>query len=261
MYFSSHTVEPVLATTWILGHAFSVPSIRGFKCTECVLENATTWEMRIADTGGRPEASNQPGKGDHIRQIERKTLFRSSNFPLTGTLDERSSRLWAPLALSLPIMPPACMWELPIADDDGSRRGMMCTTLLRFFEPNLANETTWEILPHIPSPFGGRNSQVRLSPQDDSVKFYQKQGSSNLCGLWGRWFTHLMNWTGLRTICGWVQWKIWVFTLRYLLPGCEMVSDSQWATCMFSMFVEPSVSKFLVFTMHGQSITGIFQCK
>ena len=77
------------------GHAFSVPSILGFKCTECVLENATTWEMRIADTVCGPKASIQPGKSDQIRQIERKTLFRSSNVSLAGTPDKRSSRLQA----------------------------------------------------------------------------------------------------------------------------------------------------------------------
>ena len=90
-YFSKKcrlgTVEPVLATTWqkrppeICGHTISVPWIHGFKCTECVLENATTWEMRIADTEGRPKASIQPAKSDHIRKIERKTLFWLSNFP------------------------------------------------------------------------------------------------------------------------------------------------------------------------------------
>ena len=82
-----HTVEPVLATTWQkrppenCGHTISVPSIRGFKCTDSVLENATTWEMRIADTKGRPKASIQPEKSDHMRQIERKALFCLSNFP------------------------------------------------------------------------------------------------------------------------------------------------------------------------------------
>ena len=62
------TVEPVLATTWQkrppenCGHTISVPWIHGFKCTECVLEIATTWEMRIADTEGRPKALIQPAK-------------------------------------------------------------------------------------------------------------------------------------------------------------------------------------------------------
>ena len=162
------TVEPVLATTWQkrppenCGHAFSVPSILGFKCTECVLENATTWEMRIADTVCRPKASIQPGRSDQIRQIERKTLFRSSNVSLAGTPDdERSSRLQARLGMVVANYAPASIWELPIADDDGSRGGM-CTTLLKTLEPSLANETTWEIGPLIRSPFGGRNSQVWL---------------------------------------------------------------------------------------------------
>ena len=93
------TVEPVLATTWQkrppenCGHTISVPSICGFKCTECVLENATTWEMRIADTKGRPKASIQPEKSDHTRQIERKALLCLSKFSFVGTSNERSSRL------------------------------------------------------------------------------------------------------------------------------------------------------------------------
>ena len=79
--FLSYTVEPVLATTWQkrppenCGHTISVPSIRGFKCTECVIENATIWEMRIADTEGRPKASIQPAKSDHMRQIAAKNTF------------------------------------------------------------------------------------------------------------------------------------------------------------------------------------------
>ena len=162
------TVEPVLTTTWQkrppenCGHANSVPSIRGFKCTECVLENATTWEMRIADTGGRPKASIQPGKSDHIRQIKRKTLFQSSSFSLAGTPDERSSRLQAWLAHGRCQLRP----RVHVGTTDRWWRwlvqGHVYKSILKKFEPNLPNETVWEIGPLIPSPFGGRNSQVWL---------------------------------------------------------------------------------------------------
>ena len=116
------TVEPVLATTWQkrppenCGHTISVPRIHGFKCTECVLENATTWEMRIADTKGRPKASIQPAKCDHIRNIERKTLFRSSNFSFAGTPNERSSCLQAPFGKAVANYAPAYTWEPRIAN-------------------------------------------------------------------------------------------------------------------------------------------------
>ena len=41
-------------------------------------------------------------------------------------------------------------------------QGHVYNSILKIFEPNLANETTWKIGPLTPSPFGGRNSQVWL---------------------------------------------------------------------------------------------------
>ena len=70
----ANAVKPVFASTWQkrppdnYGHAVSVPPNRGFKCTQGLLENATTWKMRIAGTEGRPKVSIQPDKVDHIRQ-------------------------------------------------------------------------------------------------------------------------------------------------------------------------------------------------
>ena len=117
--------------------------------------------MRIADTGSQPNASIQPGKSDHIRQIAWKTLFRSSNFSSVGTPNEQSSHLQAPLGM---VVAPAYMWGLPIADAwcRWLVQGHVYNSILKIFETNLANETTWEIGPFIPSPFGGRNSQVWL---------------------------------------------------------------------------------------------------
>ena len=60
----------------------------------------------IADTVCGPKASIQPGKSDQIGQIERKTLFRSSNVSLAGTPDKRSSRLQA--RLGMVVAPCAC---------------------------------------------------------------------------------------------------------------------------------------------------------
>ena len=69
------------------------------KCTECVLENATTWEMRhCGHRRSGPKLQFNLGKDDHIRQNKRKTLFQSSSFSLAGTPDGRSSRLQAWLA-------------------------------------------------------------------------------------------------------------------------------------------------------------------
>ena len=122
--------------------------------------------MRIADTVCRPKASNQPGKSDQVRQIERKKLFRSSNVSLAGTSDKPSSRLQARLGMVVanyapPPPPRACgnytdrWWRWLV-------RGHVYDSILKIFEPSLANETTWEIGPLIPSPFGGRNSEVWL---------------------------------------------------------------------------------------------------
>ena len=145
------TVKPVLATTWQkrppenCGHVFSVPSIRGFKCTECILENATTWEMRIADTGSRPKAVIKPAKSDHICQNEWKTLFWLSNFSFAGTPNERSSRLQALLGMVVANYTPAYTWELPIADFDGS---CMCMGILVWTTPfwKFLNQT-WQMRP------------------------------------------------------------------------------------------------------------------
>ena len=120
---------------------FSVPSIRGFKCAECVLGNAATWEMRIADTRGRPKASIQPAKSDHIRQIERKTPFRSPSFSFAETSNERSWRLQALLGMVVAKYAPAYMWELSIANVDGSRRDMRTTPYW-----NALNQT-WQMRP------------------------------------------------------------------------------------------------------------------
>ena len=133
-FFAKCTVEPVLATTWQkrppenCGHTISVPWIYGFKCTECVLEIATTWEMRIADTEGRPKALIQPAKRDHIRKIERKTLLWLSNFSFAGTPNERSSCLQE--CLQAPFgNAPAYMWEPPIAITNVMARAGACVQL------------------------------------------------------------------------------------------------------------------------------------
>ena len=72
--------------------------------------------MRIADTEGRPKASIQPAKSDHIRKNERKTLFSLSNFSFAGTPNERSSCLQAPFGKAVANYAPAYTWEPPIAN-------------------------------------------------------------------------------------------------------------------------------------------------
>ena len=144
------------------GHAFSVPSILGFKCTECVLENATTWEMRIADTVSAQSFDSTWEKRPNTSNWPKNTFSIVQRFPCRHSgqaIIAFASSTWHGMVVAN--YAPACMWELPIADGVGSCGGM-CTTLLNIFEPNLANETTWEIGPLIPSPFGGRNSQVWL---------------------------------------------------------------------------------------------------
>ena len=147
-----NTVEPVLATTWQkrppenCGHTISVPLIRGFKCTECVFENATTWQMRIADTEGRPKASIQPAKSDHMRQIGAKNTFWLPNFPSQAlrTSDLRVFKLR--LAFSLP--PLTRGYHLSLMS--WLAQGHVYNSILKISEPNLANETTWKIGPLYP---------------------------------------------------------------------------------------------------------------
>ena len=127
--------------------------------------------MRIADIGGRPKVSIEPVKSDHIRQIQRKILFNRPTFPSQALRMSDHHVYKLRLAWSLPITPPRTC---------GDNRSLMSlararacvNSVLKNFEPNLANETTWEIGPLTPSPFGGRNSQVWL---------YNYKKKCNLC--------------------------------------------------------------------------------
>ena len=142
-----NTVESVLATTWQkrplenCGRTFSVPSNPGFKCTECFLENATTWEMRIADTGGRPKVLNQPDakattciklseKLFSIDQLflhkhSKRAIFAFASFAWRGRCQLR----------------PAYTWELPMADVDGSHRAYVQLHIEFFLNQ------TWQMRP------------------------------------------------------------------------------------------------------------------
>ena len=140
------TVEPVfiyiIATTYQkrppenCGHTISVPWIRGYKCTECVLENATTWEMRIADSEGRQ--SNLQKATTYVKLSE-KHFFHFLTFPsqVLGTSDHRVCKLRLARSLTPPLT-------------RGNHRSLMSwlaqghvyNSMLKFFEPNLANETT-----------------------------------------------------------------------------------------------------------------------
>ena len=141
------------------GHAISVPSICGFKCTGCVLQNATTWEMRIAVTTGRPQVSIQSEKSDHIHQTERKPLFWLSTF-FFRMHSERAIIAGASLAVAHVGTGQTAIY---IIVDVNSPQGYAHDFILKHFEPNQANETTWERGELIPSVFCGRNYQVRLN--------------------------------------------------------------------------------------------------
>ena len=99
-----------------------------------------------------------------MRQIAAKnTFFDCLKLSFAGTPNERSSRFQAPLGMVVANYAPAYTWEPPIADVM-ARAGacVVYNSILKFFEQNLANETTWKIGPLTPSPFGGRISQVWL---------------------------------------------------------------------------------------------------
>ena len=69
-------------------------------------------------------------------------------------------------------------------------QGHVHNSILKFFEPNLANETTWKIGPLTRSPFGGRNSQIWLYfrhkfkidnlPEFRTVRHHSKKGKVSL---------------------------------------------------------------------------------
>ena len=59
---------------------------------------------------------------------------------------------------------PAYTWGLPIADVAGSCKGMCKTLYWKLLNQTWQMRPPWEIGPLIPSPFGGRNSQVWLYP-------------------------------------------------------------------------------------------------
>ena len=119
--------------------------------------------MRIADTRGQPNASTQLAKSDTIRQIEQKTLFDRLYFP-SQALRTSSHRFWqALLGMVIGIYAPVYTWELPVADVDGPRR---CMCILAPYWKFLTKPGKWDHLRNrttlIPSPFGGRTSQVWL---------------------------------------------------------------------------------------------------
>ena len=162
-----NTVEPVLATTWQkrppknCGHTISVPSIPGFKCTECVLENRPPEKCELRTPKVGPKRRFNLQKATTYVKLSKKHFFVCRTFPSQAlwTSDHRVCKLR--LAWSLPITPPLTR---------GNQRSLMSwlaqghvyNSILKVFEPNLANETTWKMGPLTPSPFSGHNSQVWL---------------------------------------------------------------------------------------------------
>ena len=116
-------------------------------------------ELRTPTVGPKRQFNLQ--KATTCVKLQRKTLFWLPNFPSQAlrTSDLRVFKLR--LTWSLPNTPPLTR---------GNHRSLMSwleqghvyNSILKIFEQNLANETTWKIGPLTPSPFGGRISQVWL---------------------------------------------------------------------------------------------------
>ena len=120
-------------------------------------------ELRTPKVGPK-RRFNQRKATTYVKSSEKHFLV-GLTFPSLAlrTSDHRVCKLR--LSWSLPITPPP-----PPPLTCGSHRSLMSwlaqghvyNSILENFEPKLANETTWEIRPLTPSPFGGRNSQVWL---------------------------------------------------------------------------------------------------
>ena len=114
-------------------------------------------ELRTPYVG--PKLRINLGKATKYIKLSEKNFFDRPTFPSQAlrTSNHRVCKL--DLAWSLPIMPPrACGNYRSLMAM--ARAGHVYGSILKIFEPSLANETTWEIGPLIPSPFGGRNSDV-----------------------------------------------------------------------------------------------------
>ena len=116
-------------------------------------------KLRTLKVGPKRRSNLQ--KATTYVKLSEKHFFDCQTFPSQAlrTRDHRVCKLR--LARSLPITPPLTR---------GNHRSLMSwlaqghvySSILKLFEPNPANETTWKIGPLTPSPFGGRNSQVWL---------------------------------------------------------------------------------------------------
>ena len=114
-------------------------------------------KLRTPKVGPKHQFNLQ--KATTFLNLSEKHFFDCLPFPSqpVRTSDHRVCKLR--LAWSLPITPPLTR---------GNHRSLMpwfaqgyvYNSILKSFEPNLANETTGKIGPLIPSPVGGRNSQV-----------------------------------------------------------------------------------------------------
>ena len=132
------------ATTWKLRtHNFSPFNSRIQMYGMC------SWKcdhLRNANCGHRRSAQSVDSTCKKRPHAQRKTLFWLPNFP-SQALRTRDLRVFKlRLAWSLPITPPLTR---------GNHRSLMswlaqghvCNSILKIFEQNLANETTWKIGP------------------------------------------------------------------------------------------------------------------
>ena len=115
-----------------------------------------TCELRTPKVG--PKRRFNLRKATTYVKLSEKALVCLSNFSFVGTPNERSSRLQPLLLMVVSNYARGSHQSLM----SWLAQGHVYNSILKIFEPNLANETTWKIGPLTPSPFGGCNSQVWL---------------------------------------------------------------------------------------------------
>ena len=128
--------------------------VRSWKCDH--LRNANCGHRRSAQS-----VDPTCKKATTYVKLSEKHFFDCLTFPSQALRTSNHRVFKLRLARPLPITPPLTR---------GNQRSLMSwlaqghvyNSILKFIEPNLANETTWKIGPLTPSLFGCRNSQVWL---------------------------------------------------------------------------------------------------
>ena len=246
------------------------------------LTKATTWKLRTHNFSPFISRIQMYGlrswKGDHLRNancghqrsaqsvdstrekrphtsIERKAIFCLSDF----SFRRRSKR--AIIAFTSSTCHGRCQLRTRLTR--GSHQSLMLwlaqghvyNSILKNFEPNPANETTWKIGPHTPSPFGGRNSQVWLyfrsklnkdtkTSFSSELQFWPNNHAWVIFGVfqWSEvflmelkgktvFFFKIPSSTSIASLTRWTFWYRYDFSLQNRYGRWKQRSEYHWVTC------------------------------